>query len=320
MSTYEWAHLDAVDPEGEIKVALQSAFQQFVIVKGNIGIEETFESVAPPLNVAEPFLPSFRTIQMLKEVLPQAKFFNATSEINNLRVRKTPAEIEKFRTANEIARFGLEAFRQEVRQGITEIELAMLVNQAIATKGSGYKGITSARGFAQISSGKGTERAWRPCVVTGNRKLQKGDIVVLELGAVADGFWADNIRCAMAGGANSEQRKIYDVVLSAQTAARKAVKPGIPMSEIDRTARDIIEKAGYGKYFIHITGHGVGWRYHEFPPLLAPGNDTPLEEGMVTSVEPGVYIPGFGGLRVEDNVAVDKNGFDNLSTFNRDLF
>ena len=91
------------------------------------------------------------------------------------------------------------------------------------------------------------------------------------------------------------------------------------MSDVDKAARDIIDKRGYGEYFIHITGHGIGWRYHEFPPLLAPGNDMLLEEGMVTSVEPGIYIPGFGGLRVEDNVAVSKNGIDELSTYDKEL-
>ena len=319
MSTYEWGHLAAADPEGETIAALRSAFRLFGIEEGNIGIDEDFESIAPPLNVAEPSLPSARLTQKLMEVIPEASFFIATSEINNLRVRKTPSEVEKFRTANEIAGFGLQAFRQEVRPGITEIEIAASVNQAIAIRGSGYKGVTSARGFAQVSSGQGTEKAWRPCVVTGNRKLQKGDIVLLELGAVADGYWADNTRCMVAGGPDPGQKKIYDVVLRAQTAAREAIKPGVPMSEVDRTARDIIEKEGYGKYFIHITGHGVGWRYHEFPPLLAPGNHTLIEEGMVTSVEPGVYIPGFGGFRIEDNVAVGREGPDNLSTFSRDL-
>ena len=91
------------------------------------------------------------------------------------------------------------------------------------------------------------------------------------------------------------------------------------MSDIDKAARDIISEAGYAEYFIHITGHGIGWRYHEFPPLLAPGNDVLLEEGMVTSVEPGIYMPGFGGMRIEDNVAVGRNSADLLSTFNRDL-
>ena len=319
LSTFEWAHLQAPDPEGEAIAALQSAFNRLGIKEGNIGIEEEFESLAPPLNIAEPSIPSPRLLQMVMQALPGASFFNAAGVINDLRVRKTPSEIEKFRTANEIAGFGLESFRQGVAAGVSEIELATSVNQAIATRGSGYKGTASARGFAQISSGKGTEKAWRPCVVTGNRKLQKGDIVLLELGAVADGYWADNTRCMVAGGPDNKQLEIYDMVLRAQTAAREAIRPGVPMSEIDRTAREIIEREGYGKYFIHITGHGVGWRYHEFPPLLAPGHDMLLEEGMVTSVEPGVYIPGFGGLRVEDNVAVSINGVDNLSTFNRNL-
>jgi len=156
-------------------------------------------------------------------------------------------------------------------------------------------------------------------VITGNRMLEKGDIVLLELAVVSDGYWADNTRCTVAGRPDSKQKKIYEMVLRAQKAAVEAIKPGVAMAEIDKAARDIIDGFGYGKYFIHITGHGVGWRYHEFPPLLAPGNNTILEEGMLTSVEPGVYIPGFGGLRVEDNVAVGGDGPDNLTTFNRDL-
>ena len=126
-------------------------------------------------------------------------------------------------------------------------------------------------------------------------------------------------RVVVTGGPDKKQQEIYEVVRKAQLAANEAIKPGVKMSEVDKAARDVINEAGYGKYFIHITGHGVGWRYHEFPPLLAPGNEALLQEGMVTSVEPSIYIPGFGGFRVEDNVAVTNNGIIELSTFNRDL-
>ncbi len=319
LTPYEWAHLAATNPVGEVQNAIQMTFRKYGFEKGNIGIEEGFESIAPPLNVAEPSLPSWRDKMMLKKTFPNASFLDATEMINNLRTRKTPAEIEKFRTANEIAGMGLAAFQQMVTEGITEIELALHVNQVIGIRGCGYKGVKSSRGFAQVSSGKGTERAWRPCVLTSHKKLRKGDIVLLELAVVADGYWADNTRCAIVGGANDEQKRIYEVVLRAQTAATEAIKPGVLMSEVDKIARNIIERENLGKYFIHITGHGVGWRYHEFPPLLAPGNNLPLEVGMLTSVEPGIYIPGFGGIRVEDNVAVDVTGADNLTSFNHDL-
>ncbi len=210
-------------------------------------------------------------------------------------------------------------FKENIREGISEIELAAKVNAAIAVNGSDYKGIRSARGFAQISSGKETARGWRPCEITTNRKLQKGDIVLLELGAVADGFWADNTRLAVVGQPNDKQREIHKLILTAQQAAIDTIKPGIKMSDADKAARDIINNAGYGEYFIHITGHGIGWRYHEFPPLLHPENDSLFEEGMVTSVEPGIYIPDFGGMRIEDIVAVAKDSANLLSTYSREL-
>ncbi len=317
-STFEWAHLDT-NPLEEIKRIIQHVAKEFGVEKGHIGIEENFECIAPPLNIGEPSVPGWWSKQLLMEILPNAKFSNATDLLNELRSLKTPSEIEKLRIANEIAGFGLETFRANVKPGISEIELLALVNGAIAVKGSGYKGIKSARGFAQVSSGQGTEYSWRPCLITSNRILQSGDIALLELAVVADGFWADNTRVVVAGGPDKKQQEIYAVVRKAQLAANEAIKPGIKMSEVDKAARDVINEAGYGKYFIHITWHGVGWKYHEFPPLLAPGNEALLQEGMVTSVEPGIYIPGFGGFRVEDNVAVTKDGISELSTFNKDL-
>ena len=319
LSTFEYARLSAGDTQQSSVLLINSFLTKTGLEKGKIGIELNPENIAPPLNIAEPVLPGEGFWLKLKESLPGASFTDATSIINKLRIIKTPAEIERFRIVNEIAAFGLEVFQQEVNPGISEIELAMKVNSTIAIRGSEYKGVHSARGFSQISSGDRTLQAWRPCVITDNRELKKGDVVLLELAVVADGYWADVTRCAVAGGASRIQKEVYEVVLYAQTAARKAIRQGVMMSEVDRIAREIIGKAGYGDYFFHITGHGVGWRYHEFPPLLAPGNNTQLEEGMITSVEPGVYIPGIGGFRVEDNVAVGKAGCDTLTVFSREL-
>jgi Xaa-Pro dipeptidase len=317
--TYEWAHLKAGDPSTQIANLLKKICHELKNKNSVIGIEENFAGVAPPLNTGEPSVPCKSSKELIVNTLPKANIVDATKIINELRITKTKDEIEKFRIANEIAGFGLAAFKEYAKEGISEIELACKVNSAIAINGCGYKDTISARGFAQISSGQGTERAWRPCVITSGRKLKNGDIVILELGAVADGFWADNTRVVVIGGASDKQKEIYNMLLEAQLAAIEKIKPDVKMGDVDKAARDVINDAGYGEYFIHITGHGVGWRYHEFPPLLAPENDTLLEEGMITSVEPGVYIPGFGGMRIEDNVAIGKNGADILTTFSKRL-
>ena len=319
LSSYEWAHIKAPEPLGQIQNEISKVANEFSFERSRIGIEESFEAVAPSLNVGEAAVPAILSRQMLKETLPGANFVDATGVINGLRVLKTLAEIEKLRIANEIAGFGLAAFKENANEGISEIELAAKVNAAVAVEGSGYKGVKSARGFAQVSSGEGTARGWRPCEITTNRKLQKGDIVLLELGVVADGFWADNTRLAVIGQPSDKQKEIHKLILTAQRAAIDTIKPGTKMSDADKAARDIINNAGYGEYFIHITGHGIGWRYHEFPPLLHPENDSLLQEGMVTSVEPGVYIPNFGGMRIEDIVAVAKSSADLLSTYSREL-
>ncbi len=317
--SYEWAHLKAGDVGQQVRDSIRSICGKFGIAKGKIGIEENFEGIAPPLNLGEPSIPTRASRELVQQALPGAKLEDATDFINGMRLCKTPAEVEQFRIANEIAGFGLAWFRENLRVGMTEIELASRVNCEIAIRGSGYKGMRSARAFAQVSSGAGTERGWRPFEITTNRPFEKGDIVLLELGVVADGYWADNTRVLVAGRASPKQREIYQVLLTAQLAAIDRIGVGVKMNQVDQAARQIIDGAGYGGYFIHVTGHGVGWRYHEFPPLLHPANEQLLQEGMITSVEPGIYIPGFGGMRVEDNVAVGFKGADVLSTFPKEM-
>jgi Xaa-Pro dipeptidase len=136
---------------------------------------------------------------------------------------------------------------------------------------------------------------------------------MVELATVVDGYWSDLTRMAVAGEPSPRQREIYELIRKAQRAAIESLRPGVPAEEVDAAARKIIREAGYGDYFVHITGHGVGYRYHELIPLLAPGVRMPLEAGMVCTVEPGIYILGFGGVRIEDNVAVTANGPQILS-------
>jgi Xaa-Pro dipeptidase len=140
----------------------------------------------------------------------------------------------------------------------------------------------------------------------------------VDAGAAIDGYCADITRMFCIGEPSEEARHVFDVVRLAQATACEAVAPGVSCAEIDRAARDVIERAGYGEAFVHRTGHGLGIEVHE-PPSLMAGEDLVLEPGMVFTVEPGIYLPGRFGVRIEDDVAVTADGFAHLTTAPRDL-
>jgi Xaa-Pro aminopeptidase len=145
-------------------------------------------------------------------------------------------------------------------------------------------------------------------------RLQEGDLVMIELATMVDGYFSDLTYMGVVGAPSQRQKEVYNHLLEAQQAATRELCAGNTFEAPDQAARRVLQAAGLGDYFVHITGHGVGLRYHEFIPFLAPGSPGVLEEGMVSSVEPGVYIAGFGGMRIEDNVAVGPDGPIVLST------
>ncbi len=278
---------------------------------GTVGYEGRFGLVAPlplagePRNVDEAF------ISMLKSIAPGAR--DATDTLMTLRSRKTPGELEKLRKAHAIAAVGLARFRELVQPGSTEIEIAAEVERTIAVTGMIEHGAGSVRAWAQVGSGAATDTAWRFYVQSTARRVREGELCLLELGVVVDGFWADLTRVAVAGQPTEQQLVIWDIVALAQDAAVRSIKAGVTAGEVDAAARNFIAARGHAEHFPHVTGHGLGFRYHELPPLLASGSTTVLETGMVTSVEPGIYIPGWGGIRLEDNIAVGESGGERLS-------
>jgi len=318
--TFSYGTLDTGDPLESVMRHLRTLRVKFGRSWRSIGVEKSFESVSPALNAGECAVPAWKTSRMLRQAFSGKRLRDATTLLEHLRATKTGLEIAKLRVANEIARIGLEVFREGVEAGRKLSELVGIVESAIVSKGTGYKGARRVRAFAQISSGEDTARAWRPCVISSDKKLRRGDIVILELACVADGFWSDRTRTCVVGKPTEKVRRMAEAVLSAQRAALATCRAGARACEVDRAAREIIEERGYGKYFIHITGHGIGWRYHEPIPLVAPGSDEPLEEGMVHTVEPGVYIPGFGGMRVEDDVVERESGSEILGDFDKKVF
>jgi len=192
---------------------------------------------------------------------------------------------------------------------VSEKELAWEAEKAFRALGS------ERVSFTLIAFGG---NAARPHHAVGERRLMRGDCVLADIGASLGGYQSDITRMAFFGEPPSEFRKVYRVVLEANEAGRAAAGPGFPLGDIDRAARTFIEKAGYGERFIHRTGHGIGLDVHEAPWVTA-GNEMPAEEGMVFSVEPGVYLPGRFGVRVEDIVAITESGASVLTGFPREL-
>ncbi len=152
----------------------------------------------------------------------------------------------------------------------------------------------------------------------GSRKIRPGDFVVVDYGAVWRGYHSDETCTFAVGGAGRRHKKIYAVVKEAHDRALEAVRPGVACRDVDAAARGVIEKAGYGPLFSHGTGHGVGLDVHE-APRLSTLSEAVLEKGMVITIEPGIYLPGFGGVRIEDTVLVEKGGARVLTEFSKEL-
>ena len=315
---YPAATIDSPDSFGEIKKALQD------ISRGKnwkrVGYEGNFEPVAPPWNIGEPVVPASDTAALLSDVFNADRLVDATNLLNAMRGRKTPYEAEKLRRANEIACIGLQAFFDGVAPGVTGVELVAEVEHKILVQGTGMKGARRVRGFAQVATGAAeTSIGYRPMEITTTRPLQEGDLALLELGTVADGYWSDRTRVRVAGEATARQLELHALVLEAQQKAFLGATVGAMTGDVDSAARSFLKTEGFGAEFVHVTGHGIGFRYHEPIPFISPGGKETLLEGMVHTVEPGIYSPEWGGIRIEDNVLITGSGPEKLGPFATDL-
>jgi Xaa-Pro dipeptidase len=313
---YTFGTIDAVDQYKNIEKALKEHARG----KGwrRVGFEGNFENIAPAWNMAEQFVPAVPTRRLLNRVFGEEALVDATELIQVQRTLKTAYEIDKLRIVNEISCIALQAFVDGVAPGKRGVELAAAVESAVMARGTGYRGARRVRAFTQIACGpEETAIAYRPMEITTSRRLEKSGLALLELAVVADGYWSDRTRAAVAGEPTGLQKEVLAVVREAQERAVRLVKPGARADDIDEAARAVIRNAGHEKCFMHITGHGVGFCYHEPFPRIAPESEDVLQEGMVHSIEPGVYFPEMGGLRIEDDVLVTGNGSEVLGPFIR---
>ncbi|HSJ87425.1 MAG TPA: Xaa-Pro peptidase family protein [Anaerolineales bacterium] len=247
----------------------------------------------------------------VKDGAPEADYPDASDILSALRLRKDEAEVDAMRHAVKIAQDALEATIPSIKIGMTERELSSeLVTQLLK------HGSEPEMPFAPIVSGG--PNAANPHASPSDRKLQAGDLLVIDWGATYDSYISDLTRTFAVGEVEDEYRKIHKIVQDANAAGRAAGKPGVPCAAVDKAARDVIQNAGYGMYFTHRTGHGIGMEGHE-EPYMRGDNMQLLEPGMAFTVEPGIYLPDRNGVRIEDNVVITETGADVLSDMPREL-
>jgi Xaa-Pro dipeptidase len=247
----------------------------------------------------------------VKAGAPEADYPDASDVLSGLRLRKDQAEVEAMRRAVRIAQDALEATIPLIKIGMTEKELSSELVVQLLKHGS-----DSELPFAPIVSG-GPNSA-NPHASPTERKLQAGDLLVVDWGATYDSYISDLTRTFAIGDVDEEYKKIHKIVQEANAAGRAAARPGVPCANVDKAARDVIEKSGYGKYFTHRTGHGIGMEGHE-DPYMRGDNMQLLELGMAFTVEPGIYLPDRNGVRIEDNVVITEDGADVLSDMPREI-
>ena len=248
---------------------------------------------------------SYEYYRLLSKVLRgHAKLKVQGALMWELRKVKDEKEIELMRKAGELTGIGMKAASETIRPGVKEIEVAAEIEYAMRRKGSYGTAFDTI-----VASGIRSAYPHGGCA---DREIHKGDLVVVDIGATYQNYRSDMTRTITAGKPTEKQQKLYEVVKKAQEKAYQAIKPKAKAKDIDAVARKVITDAGYGEYFVHGLGHGVGLEVHEMPGL-ALGSKDKLAIGNVVTNEPGIYFPGFGGIRIEDSVLVQKGKGEKLT-------
>jgi Xaa-Pro dipeptidase len=243
----------------------------------------------------------FWMAERIRAALPRARLVDAGPVLDRMRSIKSPHELDRIRQAGELAEAAVHVARLHLREEMTELEAAETLIDAVKTDDGFHEPLVQFGPNSAI-----------PHATAGHRRLERGDMVLFDLSGMVGGYLSDITRMTTFGDATTEMKKVFDIVLEAQQAAIAKAAPGVPCQELDRAARQVITRAGYGEFFTHRTGHGLGLDIHE-PPFLVEGNTAPLEPGQVVTIEPGIYLPGKFGVRIEDDIVITARGCEVLT-------
>lgn len=283
------------EAEGDSLKALQA---------GTAGLEQRQLAV-------EPLRMRYFELDLLQQCLPAASVVSAGGALRPLRLNKSEQEMAAMQRAAEIAEQALDETLPLIRIGMSERQLASELSLQLLRAGSEPETPFS----PIVASGP---NAALPHAVPTDRKLAAGDTLILDWGATHDGYISDITRTFALGELDDELRAVHQIVVQANAAGRDAAGPGVSCGAVDAAARAVIDQAGYGEYFIHRTGHGIGMEPHELPNVRA-GEATELTPGMAFTVEPGIYLPDRGGVRVEDDLVITEDGSRSLTQLPREL-
>jgi Xaa-Pro aminopeptidase len=246
----------------------------------------------------EEYLPT-KMLGLIKKQLPDALLVPTNGLVESLAIIKDTEEIASLERAVEIADVAFDRILQIIRPGISELDVAAELEYQMKMLGSldpSFETIIASGYRGALPHGRASAK-----------KIKKGEFVTLDFGATCNGYRSDITRTVMVGKADAKQKKIYSLVLKAQTAGCRKARAGLGGPEVDKHVRDIISKAGYGKQFGHGLGHGIGLLIHEGPRLSSLSTDV-LQPNMIVTIEPGIYLEGWGGVRIEDDVVITKTG------------
>lgn len=255
---------------------------------------------------------TYRFAERLRERLEGVELVPVSQEVERLRLVKDPEELELIARAQQATDVAFErvVLGGGLREGVTEREAAFALEFEMRRAGADDRSFDTIVAFGENAAEPHHEPSLRP--------LRRGDVVKCDFGALVDGYHTDMTRTVAFGDPGDELRRVRDLVARAQEAGIEALRPGVPVAEVDAAARGVIEDAGHGRHFPHGLGHGVGLEIHEEPRLRRDGTDE-VPEGAVVTIEPGVYIPGLGGVRIEDVVEVTADGGRSIARSTKEL-
>lgn len=246
----------------------------------------------------------------LCDLRPDVKLTLGSAAVDDARMIKTPEELSLMRASSRLNDEAIDRAILSIAPGVTERRVAQAYAEAARELGAQGESFDSLICFGANCA--------EPHHDTGDAVIAIGDTVILDVGARHNGYCSDMTRTVCFGEPSDEIKRVYDLVARANKAGRAAVRPGVKLKDVDAAARKVIEQAGYGDYFIHRTGHGIGLEVHEFPDVSAVSSAV-CAPGMVFSIEPGVYLPGEFGVRIEDLVAVTEDGCETLNDYSKEM-